>query len=141
MLIILAPPEKAKLAELGTLNLLSENFICLVLPGLGLSVNLGPDFTEARVVRGREMVMGDGEGAQQVVRLLCLACYARKLIHIYLTVHRVELLPECGRAEGRTVQSRVHLSFDCFNLNLNLITVKFRYLRLTRGYVFGLGLD
>lgn len=52
MLIILAPPEKAKLAELGTLNLLSENFICSVLPGLGLSVNLGPDFTEARVVRG-----------------------------------------------------------------------------------------
>lgn len=86
-------------------------------------------------------MMGDGEGAQQVVRLLCLACYARKLIHIYLTVHRVEILAECGRAEGRTVQSRVHLSFDCFNLNLNLITVKFRYLRLTRGYVFGLGLD
>lgn len=52
MLIILAPPEKAKLAELGTLNLLSENFICSVLPGLGLSVNLGPDFTEARVVQG-----------------------------------------------------------------------------------------
>lgn len=87
--------------------------------------------------------MGDGEGTQQVVRLLCLACYARKLIHIYLTVHRVELLAECGRAEGRTVQSRVHLSFDCFNLNLNLITVKFRYLRLTGGLRvrFGIGLS
>lgn len=78
MLIILAPPEKAKLAELGTLNLLSENFICSVLPGLGLSVNLGPDFTEARVVRGREMVMGDGRWGRDaagsptvVLGLLC----------------------------------------------------------------------
>lgn len=123
MLIILAPPEKAKLAELGTLNLLSENFICSVLPCLGLSVNLGSDFTEARVVQGIETVLRGAGGTQQVVRLLCLACYARKLIHIYLTVLRVELLGECGRGEGRTVQSRVHLSFDCFNLNLNLITV------------------
>lgn len=92
--------------------------------------------------RNRNGTVGGGS-TQQVVRMLCLACYARKLIHIYLTVLRVELLGECGRDEGRTVQSRVHLSFDCFNLNLNLITVKLRYQRLTRGLRvrFGIGLS
>lgn len=39
--------------------------------------------------------------------------------------------------------ARVHLSFDCFNLNLNLIAVKLRYLRLTRGLCvrFKIGLN